>query len=248
MNKFFHVFFCICLALAATLHGSRDNLYFLEENHIKDVLLTTLRDCTTGCAAFQEASNQIGYLLAYKVCNFIPTKQKTVYTLTGAAFKQGEVFKKNPILVSVMRGGLSLLSAFQSIFKGAPVGMIRHKRNEENALPMLYYLNLPKIEYDDKVVVLEPMLATGGSLSMTIALLKQAGASEENIIIATVIAAPQGVERLFSEYPGINIILASLDPCLNEKFYIVPGLGDFGDRYFGNDSEPHFAVMTDLHN
>ena len=154
--------------------------------------------------------------------------------------------KKNPVLVSVMRGGLSLLPSFQNIFKGAPVGMIGHKRNEENAQPMLYYLNLPQIAHDDKVVVLEPMLATGGSLSMAISLLKRAGASEENIVIAAVIGAPQGVERLFAEYPGITIVLAAQDPYLNDKFYIVPGLGDFGDRYFGNDSEPQFEVMMDL--
>jgi len=245
MNKFFHVFFCACL-ISISLRGSHDNLYLLEDNHIKDVALTALRDCTTVCGTFQEASNQIGYLLAYRISNFIPVKQKKVYTLTGAAFEQGVVLKKKPILVSVMRGGLSLLPAFQNIFKGAPVGMIGHKRNEANASPMLYYLNLPEIACDDKVIVLEPMLATGGSLSMAVSLLKHAGAKEENIIIAVVIGAPQGIERLLTEYPNIKIVLAAQDPGLNEKFYIVPGLGDFGDRYFGNDSEPLFEVMMDV--
>jgi uracil phosphoribosyltransferase len=240
MNKSFRIFFCINLILSTTLHGSHDSLYLLEDNPLKDSILTILRDKETECAEFREATSILSNLLAYKVSEFLPTEQKIVYTLTDTIF-EGVKIKKNPILISIMRSGLSLLPIFQKIFKGAPVGIIGHKRDEKTAQPMLYYLNLPNISHEDKVVVLEPMLATGGSLSLAVSLLKQSGVSEENIIIATVIAAPPGIERLFSEYPGITIIVAALDPALNDKWYIVPGLGDYGDRYFGNDSQPFFS-------
>jgi len=247
MYKYFFSFFFAQMILSATLLGdsvSNDSLIFLGKSPVKEVLLTILRDRSTNCSDFQDAANILSQLLSFKVGEFVATEKKEVQTLTGATFKDGQQLKKNPILVTVWRSGLSLLPAFQNLFKGASVGMVGIKRNEETAEPMLYYLNFPSIVADDQIIILEPMLATGGSLHLTISLLKERGASEENIIIATVIAAPQGVERLQKEFPKIRIVLAALDPQLNEVNYIVPGLGDFGDRYFGNDSEPDFESMA----
>ena len=222
---------------------SQDSIILLGKNPITDSLLTILRDKSTNYNDFQEATNELANFLVLETGKFIPTEKNEVQTPTMAVFKDGVKLKKNPILVPILRGGLSLLPVFQRFFKGASIGMIGHKRNEETAEPMLYYLNLPFIQHDDTIIILEPMLATGGSLSLAISLLKRAGANEANIIIATVIGAPPGVERLLKEFPEIHIVMAALDTKLNEKFYIVPGLGDFGDRYFGNDNKPDFEIL-----
>lgn len=235
------VFFCIQLASFLVVNCQHPNLIFLDENSLKDSILTTLRDETTPCAEFQDATDQIAAFLAIEAGKFLLTEKKEVNTPMGVAFA-GVTLKKN-ILVPVLRSGLSLLPIFQKFYKGATVGMVGIKRDEETAEPMLYYSNLPKIKKDDHIIVLEPMLATGGSLSMTVALLKKAGAAEENIIIATVVAVMEGIERIHKNFPKVRIILAALDPHMNETWYIVPGLGDFGDRYFGNDSEPHFQML-----
>jgi len=220
----------------------KSSVTILDKNPITESLLTILRDTSTSCNNFQEATHKLTTALAFKAGTFLSSENKKVQTPTNAVF-DGVKIKKNPILVPVLRAGLSMLSVFQTIFKGASVGMVGHKRNEETAAPILYYLNLPSIENDDTIIILEPMLATGGSLSLVISLLKQAGALEKNIIVVTVIGAPQGVQRLLTHFPQVRIVVAALDPELNDKFYIVPGLGDFGDRYFGNDNKPDFEAL-----
>lgn len=245
----FILLFCATFFLSYSIvcqDSFNNSVFCLDQNPIIDSSLTILRDKTTSCKEFQEETDNITKALALKVGAFLPTVQKEINTPTMISFNGGVALQKNPIFVPILRSGLCLLPTFQRFFKGASVGMMGLKRNEKTADPMLYYSNLPEIKKDDIIIVLEPMLATGGSLELAISHLKKSGATEENIFIVTIVGVRQGIDRLLKKYPAIRIILAALDFHLNEKWYIVPGLGDFGDRYFGNDSEPEFEVLQRL--
>ncbi|MFC1842379.1 uracil phosphoribosyltransferase [Candidatus Dependentiae bacterium] len=230
-------------ALAACFFSNSYNRSHIIENKFADSLLTILRDKTTDCTNFQETTKKLSNYLAFETAQFLDFDNNPVQTPCGP-FNQGIKLHKNPILISVYRAGLSLLDTFRTYFKGAPCGFFGIKRNEETAEAQMYYRNIPEIKEDDKIIILETMLATGGSLSMVISELKKAGAKEENIIVASVIAATQGIQALEIKYPNITIITVALDNELNEKKYIVPGLGDFGDRFFGNDAEQNFEKIS----
>lgn len=144
------------------------------------------------------------------------------------------VAKERIILVPILRAGLALLPAFIEKFPEARVGFIGLKRNEKTLKPKAYYQNIPKISKSDTVLVLDPMLATGGSAVAGITALIKAGAREENIIFVGVISAPEGIAKLQKNFSLVQILCAEYDKKLDKKGYIVPGLGDFGDRYFGN--------------
>lgn len=141
--------------------------------------------------------------------------------------------KKQIILVPILRAGLALLPAFIEKFPDAQVGFIGLKRDEKTFVPKAYYQNIPKISKNNVVVVLDPMLATGGSAVEGIRTLLKAGAHEENIIFVGVISAPEGIVNIQNNFPLVRILCAEYDEKLDKKGYIVPGLGDFGDRYFG---------------
>lgn len=141
--------------------------------------------------------------------------------------------KNSIILVPILRAGLALLPAFIEKFPKASVGFIGLKRNEKTLKPKAYYQNIPKISKSDVVIVLDPMLATGGSAVAGIKTLVKAGAREENIVFVGIISAPEGIANLQKNFPLVRILCAEYDKKLDEKGYIVPGLGDFGDRYFG---------------
>lgn len=140
----------------------------------------------------------------------------------------------NIILVPILRAGLALLPSFIEKFPKASVGFIGLKRDEKTLKPKAYYQNIPKISKSDIVIVLDPMLATGGSAVAGIRTLVKAGACEENIIFVGVISAPDGITNVQNHFPLVRILCAEYDKKLDKKGYIVPGLGDFGDRYFGN--------------
>lgn len=141
--------------------------------------------------------------------------------------------KNSIILVPILRAGLALLPAFIEKFPKASVGFIGLKRNEKTLKPKAYYQNIPKISKSDVVIVLDPMLATGGSAVAGIKTLVKAGAREENIVFVGIISAPEGIANLQKNFPLVRILCAEYDKRLDKKGYIVPGLGDFGDRYFG---------------
>lgn len=141
--------------------------------------------------------------------------------------------KNRIILVPILRSGLALLPAFIEKFPEAQVGFIGLKRDEETLVPHAYYKNIPKIKKSDVVIVLDPMLATGGSAVAGIRALIKDGASEKNIIFVGVISAPEGIANVQKNFPLVRILCAEYDKKLDKNGYIVPGLGDFGDRYFG---------------
>ncbi len=191
--------------------------------------LTILRDKNTGVREFRDALRRVSYSLAIEVSKLFPTRSVKVETpLTET---EGIEFQKDVILVPVLRAGLSMVNSFLELLPEAKVGHIGLQRNEETLQPVEYYYKTPKTLSSSKVIVLDPMLATGGSASAAFTFLKNKGASD--ITLACLIAAPEGVRKIESEHADIKVISASLDEKLNEHGYIVPGLGDAGDRTFG---------------
>jgi uracil phosphoribosyltransferase len=239
MKKLLSVFLISAAVYSSVSYGA---VYMFKNNFISSQI-TILRDKTTDCATFVETTKKIVPSLVFAVGECLDFSDKTVETPCGV-FENGCELKRNPIFVPVLRAGLSLLDAFRDYFPGASCGFYGIKRNEETALPSTYYRNVPEQICDNKVVILETMLATGGTVCMTIDDLKEKhGVINENIIVVAVISAVAGLERLETQYPGITIVTCAVDVELNEKKYIVPGLGDFGDRFFGNDCEQLFTVL-----
>jgi len=191
--------------------------------------MTYLRDEETKQYQFRLAVNRIAYILAAEVSkNFelIETPVKTPLETTI-----GYKIEKGVVLVPILRAGLSLVEAFLEMIPYAKVGHIGLRRDEKTFQPIDYYYKAPNNLGAYTVIILDPMLATGGSASVAAEFLKGKGAKE--IIMANLIAAPEGVSHMEHDHPDIKIYTAQLDRGLNENAYIVPGLGDAGDRTFG---------------
>lgn len=191
--------------------------------------LTILRDKNTNSDVFRGAFRRVSALLAFEACKNFKLAEKEIETPLEktVGYKLGQEI----VLVPVLRAGLSMLTPFLEIIPDAKVGHIGIQRNEETLEPMEYYFKAPSSVPDSRVLVLDPMLATGGSSSTAITFLKKRGAQTINFVC--VVASPEGVKKLQKDHPDINIYAAALDRELNEKGYIVPGLGDAGDRAFG---------------
>lgn len=192
--------------------------------------LTLMREKETSTAAFRQLLREISHLLAYEITRDLPVTTKrieTPLTWMDAPTIEG----KKLALVSILRAGNGLLDGILDLIPAARVGFIGLYRDEETLQPVQYYFKVPS-ELDDRLtIVVDPMLATGNSSSAAIDLLKQAGATD--IRFLCLLAAPEGVARMKDTHPDVPIITAALDSHLNQKGYIVPGLGDAGDRMFG---------------
>lgn len=198
---------------------------------MKSTILSLLRDKKTTTEGFRNAADHMGSVLSYKVANILEKEELSIETpLTKT---KGYKIKEKVILIPILRAGISLLLPFMKFFPSSPVGFVGIRRDETTALPHLYYENLPNIESNDTVVILDPMIATGGTGGLLIEMLKKRGVEEKNIVYAGVIAAPEGIEALKKVAPGMHVVCIEIDERLNDKKYILPGLGDFGDRYFG---------------
>lgn len=226
---------CSCL-LASEIHDGLKARFPIVKcsftpSQYERVLMTQLRDKTTSTQDFREASRKIGVLLVNKVVECLPVKSigiETPLDVTTEGLLLGNIE-----LVSVLRSGDILLETFLNHFPEAPVSKILVQRDEETAKPHFKFMKLsPTIAAGNPVVITEPMIATGGSLDMVISRLKDSGVREDDIIIASVCTAPEGLAFLSEKYPGIRVVMSAFDDKLNERKYIVPGLGDFGDRYF----------------
>lgn len=200
---------------------------------MKDVLLTTLRDETTSIGSFREAATQLAQILAADSSQHLPKIERTVKTPLGQT--QGFFLAKEPVLVSILRSGLALLPSFMHLYPKAPAGFIGVRRDEKTAEPHLYYSNIPRLSGEDWIFLLEPMVATGQTAVLAIKQLKEAGASESKIVLFSILAAMEGLAHIRKIHPGIQTNIVHVDPQLDPKKWIVPGLGDFGDRYFGTN-------------
>jgi uracil phosphoribosyltransferase len=193
--------------------------------------LTRVRDVTTPNALFRQELERIGTLLIAEATKHLPTHGIKVTTpLTSAP---GRVLSSQPVVVPVLRAGLGFLHAAQELLPNADVGFIGVARDENTHMPKPYVNKLPERLDGRTCIVLDPMLATGGSLAHTCSLLVERGATG-TIIVVCVLAAPEGIALL--EEAGLNLAVytASLDERLNDNAFIVPGLGDAGDRQFGS--------------
>ena len=190
--------------------------------------LTILRDRDTEPAAFREAARRIAYTLVLEATADLRLRDRPIETPLESTI--GERIAEPLVAVAVLRAGLGLLDAVVDLLPDLRVGYAGVQRDEETALPQEYYTKFPDLE-GSRVLVLEPMLATGGSLSWACAKVREAGATD--ITALCVVSAPEGVARMERDHPSVRIVTAAHDRKLDDHFYILPGLGDMGDRLFG---------------
>jgi uracil phosphoribosyltransferase len=193
------------------------------------VALTALRDERTDNAAFRSALADLTLMLVYEATRDAP--RETVEIRTPLAASTGARLATPPLLVAVLRAGLGMVEQAHALIPEAAVGFVGVARDEETALPTEYLVSLPDDLRGLPVVVLDPMLATGGSMAHTVGLLRSRGA--DDITALCVVVAPEGVAALEKAAPDARLFTASIDERLNDAAYIVPGLGDAGDRQFG---------------
>ncbi|MDQ7815636.1 MAG: uracil phosphoribosyltransferase [Melioribacteraceae bacterium] len=191
--------------------------------------VTILRDKTTGSPEFRAALNRVSYAIAIEIGKGIELIEFDVQT--PLEITKGHKLKRQIVLVPVLRAGLSMVSSFLEMIPDAKVGHIGLQRDEKTLEPIDYYYKTPKNLVDSLTILLDPMLATGGSAVASFKYLKQKGA--KNCVLACLIAAPEGVEKMNNEHPEVPVFTAALDRQLNEHGFIMPGLGDAGDRTFG---------------
>jgi uracil phosphoribosyltransferase len=191
--------------------------------------LAQLRDKQTPADAFRRIATRISVLLAAEALRDVPTATSTVVTPLGPA--EARRIASDVVVVPVLRAGLGMLDAVLELVPTARVGYIGLQRDERTAIASRYYSKLPQGLNDSYVLMIDPMLATGGSASAALELLRQVGASRVRILC--IVAAPEGVAVVERDHPDVSIYTPVVDSHLNAQKYIVPGLGDFGDRLYG---------------
>jgi uracil phosphoribosyltransferase len=192
--------------------------------------LGLLRDKTTPTQVFRQLVDELTLLLTYEATKEMATEETEIETPLERTTVQ-RISGKKVAVCPILRAGVGMLDGVLSLISGARVGFIGLYRNEETLEPVEYYVKLPQDIAQRDVILLDPMLATGNSTAAAVTTVKQAGA--HSIRLIAIIAAPEGIERLQSEHPDVAIVVAAIDRELNERGYIVPGLGDAGDRLYG---------------
>lgn len=191
--------------------------------------ITVLRDKNTNCEIFRAAVSRLSNILAVNISKHFKLSEIDVDTPLEST--TGYVLAQEIVIVPVLRAGLGMVTGFLQIMPDAKVGHIGLERDEKTLSPVEYYFKTPKNLIEHEIVLVDPMLATGGSASAAITFLKNRGA--KNVIFACIVAAPKGIERIYKDHSDVKIFGAALDRELNDKGYILPGLGDAGDRTFG---------------
>jgi len=191
--------------------------------------LSILRNRDTGTKDFRETLEEIAGLMAYEITRDLPVREISIHTPLQSC--QAMELARNVVLVPVLRAGLVMVDGISHLIPTAKVGHMGLYRDHRTLEPRKYYAKFPEGIEDAEVLLLDPMLATGGSASEAITHLKEEGASR--IKLVCIVGAPEGVERIEQNHPEVPVYLAALDQGLNESGYILPGLGDAGDRIFG---------------
>ena len=192
--------------------------------------LGLLRDTSTPTQMFRQLVDEVTLLLTYEATKEMATEEIEIETPLERTTVQ-RISGKKVAVCPILRAGVGMLDGVLALIAGARVGFIGLYRDEETLEPVEYYVKLPTDIADRDVILLDPMLATGNSTTAAVTTVKNAGAQSVRLI--AVIAAPEGIERLHSEHPDVAIVVAAVDRGLNERGFIVPGLGDAGDRLFG---------------
>ena len=192
--------------------------------------LTIMRNKETGSKDFRQLLEEISLLMGYEVTRDIPLEEVEIETPI-CKMTAKKVLGRKLAIVPILRAGMGMVEGLHTLVPVAKVGHIGLYRNEETHEPVVYYCKLPEGIQERMVIVTDPMLATGGSSCDALAMLKERGC--KNIRLMCLVAAPEGVARVQKEHPDVDIFVAAVDDHLNEDAYIVPGLGDAGDRIFG---------------
>jgi uracil phosphoribosyltransferase len=192
--------------------------------------LGLLRDVTTTTQMFRQLVNELTLLLTYEATKDLADEEIEIETPLERTVAR-RITGKKVAVCPILRAGVGMLDAVLSLVPGARVGFIGLFRDEETLEPVEYYVKLPGDIADRDVILLDPMLATGNSTAAAIETVKRVGATSVRLI--ALIAAPEGVDRVHREHPEVPIVVASVDRCLNDQGYILPGLGDAGDRLYG---------------
>ena len=192
--------------------------------------ITLMRDKRTNIKEFRELAEEISMLMGYEVTRDLPLEEVEIETPVAKCSAK-VISGKKLGLIPILRAGLGMVSGMQKLVPSARVGHIGLYRNPETLEPVEYYCKLPHDIEIRELIVLDPMLATGGSAAAAIDFIKQRGG--KNIKLVNLIAAPEGIDFVMKRHPDVDIYVAAVDKCLNDHGYIVPGLGDAGDRIFG---------------
>ena len=192
--------------------------------------LTIMRDKETGSKDFRELLQEIALLMGYEITRDLPLEDKEIETPICKMTAKVVAGRKLAV-VPILRAGLGMVDGIRTLVPLAKVGHIGLYRNEQTHKPVVYYCKLPEDIQKRLVIITDPMLATGGSACDAIAMLKERGC--HNIRLMCLVGAPEGIAKVQAEHPDVDIYVAAVDKCLNSDAYIVPGLGDAGDRIFG---------------
>jgi uracil phosphoribosyltransferase len=211
------------------------NVHVLKPTFQIKGLHTIIRDKTTKREDFIFYSDRLIRLLIEEGLSYLPFREKTVTTPTGAQYK-GVEWAGSICGVSIVRAGESMEAGLRAVAKSVRIGKILIQRDEKTAEPRLFYSKLPEDIAERYVLLLDPMLATGGSAAKAIEVLLQHGVKEEKILFLNLIAAPEGIREITQAFPRVHIVTTEIDEKLNDVKFIIPGIGDFGDRYFGTDN------------
>lgn len=196
-----------------------------------DHSLTVIRRKETTTEEFRRHAGIVSKILLVEVMKGLGTTNVRIDTPLSPM--TGKKLKDDVVVVPVLRAGLAMLFAIQDFLPAVSVGFIGLERDEKTAQAREYYRKLPKLYATHRVLVIDPMLATGGSFDDTLTLLKDKGAKQ--LTIVCIVSAPEGITRIQKNHPDVTIYTAAIDDHLNDRKFIVPGLGDFGDRYFGTE-------------
>ena len=206
------------------------NTFHVVDHPLIKHKLSIMREKDTGSKDFRQLLDEITMLMGYEITRDLPLEDVMIETPV-APMKAQRISGKKLAVIPILRAGLGMVDGMLSLVPVAKVGHIGLYRDPETHLPVEYYCKLPTDIGERIVIVVDPMLATGGSASDAISMLKAKGVN--SIRLMCLVAAPEGVAKVQADHPDVDIYAAGLDECLNEHAYIVPGLGDAGDRLFG---------------
>ncbi|CAD8067332.1 unnamed protein product [Paramecium sonneborni] len=210
------------------------NLWILNRNQTEHIL-SLMRDTNADIVTFRKnADRLIRILMEQALCHIEKKKQIKQSPLGFYESNEVKYNEEEICIVSILRSGNAFLNEGLRVISGASIGQILIQRNEETSMPKYFFEKLPEDINEQQIILVDPMLGTGGSASMALKVLQTNGVKEENIIFLTLVSCEQGLNKVFKEFPNIKIITAQVDPVLIQNInYLAPGIGDFGDRYFG---------------